>query len=102
MRCAELEILLADYLDGAVSSAEKVAVEAHLAALPRQVADGRLSPPQQIAASIATNLRTADAATIDVELILGTESALMKLSETVDTSHLTHSERSEAVWEALA
>jgi uncharacterized circularly permuted ATP-grasp superfamily protein/uncharacterized alpha-E superfamily protein len=77
-------------------------IEAHLAALPRQVADGRLSPPQQIAASIATNLRTADAATIDVELILGTESALMKLSETVDTSHLTHSERSEAVWEALA
>lgn len=31
MRCAELEILLADFLDGAVSSAEKVAVEAHLA-----------------------------------------------------------------------
>jgi anti-sigma factor RsiW len=30
MRCAELEILLADYLDGAVSSAEKLAVEAHL------------------------------------------------------------------------
>jgi uncharacterized circularly permuted ATP-grasp superfamily protein/uncharacterized alpha-E superfamily protein len=77
-------------------------IEAHLAALPRQVPDGRLSPPQQIAASIATNLRTADAATIDVEVILGSESALMKLSETVDTSHLTHSERSEAVWEALA
>jgi hypothetical protein len=26
----------------------------------------------------------------------------MKLSETIDTSHLTHSERSETVWEALA
>jgi uncharacterized circularly permuted ATP-grasp superfamily protein/uncharacterized alpha-E superfamily protein len=77
-------------------------IEAHLAALPRQVPDGRLSPPQQIAASIATNLRTADAATIDAELILGSESALMKLSETVDTSHPTHSERSEVVWEALA
>jgi anti-sigma factor RsiW len=31
MRCAELEILLADYLDGAVSDVEKSAVEAHLA-----------------------------------------------------------------------
>jgi uncharacterized circularly permuted ATP-grasp superfamily protein/uncharacterized alpha-E superfamily protein len=77
-------------------------VEAHLAALPRNVADGRLSPPQQIAASIATGLRTADAATIDAALILGSESALMKLSETIDSSHLAHDERSKAVWEALA
>jgi uncharacterized circularly permuted ATP-grasp superfamily protein/uncharacterized alpha-E superfamily protein len=77
-------------------------VEAHLAALPRQVADGRLSPPQQIAASIATGLRTADAAKVDADLILGSEKALMKLSETIDSSHLAHDERSEAVWEALA
>jgi uncharacterized circularly permuted ATP-grasp superfamily protein/uncharacterized alpha-E superfamily protein len=77
-------------------------IEAHLAALPKQVADGRLSPPQQIAASIATGLRTADAAAIDAGLILGSESALMKLSETIDSSHLAHNERSEAVWEALA
>ena len=45
---------------------------------------------------------TADAATIDAALILGSEGALMKLSETIDSSHLTHNERSEAVWEALA
>jgi len=31
MRCADLEILLADYLDGAVSGVQKSAVEAHLA-----------------------------------------------------------------------
>jgi len=31
MKCADLEILLADYLDGAVSGVEKSAVEAHLA-----------------------------------------------------------------------
>jgi anti-sigma factor RsiW len=31
MRCTDLEILLADYLDGAVSGVEKSAVEAHLA-----------------------------------------------------------------------
>jgi uncharacterized circularly permuted ATP-grasp superfamily protein/uncharacterized alpha-E superfamily protein len=77
-------------------------IEAHLAALPRRVADGRLSPPQQIAASIATSLRTADAAKIDAELILGSENALMKLSETIDSSHLTQNERSELAWEALA
>jgi uncharacterized alpha-E superfamily protein len=77
-------------------------IEAHLAALPKHVADGRLSPPQQIAASIATGLRTADAAKIDTDLILGSENALMRLSETIDTSHLAHDERSEAVWEALA
>ena len=36
-------------------------IEAHLAALPNAHAAGRLSPVQQIAASIATRLRTADA-----------------------------------------
>jgi uncharacterized circularly permuted ATP-grasp superfamily protein/uncharacterized alpha-E superfamily protein len=77
-------------------------IEAHLAALPKHVADGRLSPPQQIAASIATGLRTAAAARIDPDLILGSENALMKLSETIDSSHLAHDERAEAVWEALA
>ena len=40
-------------------------IEAHLVALPKHVAEGRLSPPQQIAASVATKLRTADASTID-------------------------------------
>ena len=73
-----------------------------LDALPKQVADGRLSPPQQIAASIATGLRTADAANVDADLVLGSVNALMKLSETIDSSHLTHKERSQAVWEALA
>jgi uncharacterized alpha-E superfamily protein len=77
-------------------------VEAHLAALPKRVADGRLSPSQQIAASIATGLRTADAANVDADLIIGSTSALMKLSETIDSSHLAHDERSEVVWEALA
>jgi uncharacterized alpha-E superfamily protein len=77
-------------------------IEAHLAALPKSVADGRLSPSQQIAASVATALRTADAAKLDDALIVGTEDALMKLSETIGSSHLTHNERSEAVWEALA
>jgi uncharacterized alpha-E superfamily protein len=77
-------------------------IEQHLAALPKYVPDGRLSPAQQIAVSIATGLRTADAAKIDADLIMASENGLMKLSETIDSSHLAHTERSEAVWEALA
>jgi uncharacterized circularly permuted ATP-grasp superfamily protein/uncharacterized alpha-E superfamily protein len=77
-------------------------IEAHLAALPKNVDDGRLSPAQQIAASVATNLRTVDAAMIDNAVILDSEGALMKLSETIDASYLTYNQRSEAIWEALA
>jgi uncharacterized circularly permuted ATP-grasp superfamily protein/uncharacterized alpha-E superfamily protein len=77
-------------------------IEAHLAALPKYVEEGRLSPPQQIAASIATALRTVDAAKVVDAFILDTEEALMKLSETTGSYHLTHNERSEAAWEALA
>jgi uncharacterized alpha-E superfamily protein len=77
-------------------------IEMHLADLPRFVGEGRLSPPQQIAAAAATGLRTADAAKIDQALIVGTEEALMKLSETIASFHLTHNERSEVERGALA
>ncbi len=77
-------------------------IEAHLAALPRRYPDGRLSPVQQIAASIATRLRTADATHLDEALITDTENALMKLSEAIASSYLNHNERSESGWEALA
>src|SRR5712671_1064970 len=40
-------------------------IEAHLAALPPRSDDGRLSPPEQIATSLATQFRTADAAALD-------------------------------------
>jgi uncharacterized circularly permuted ATP-grasp superfamily protein/uncharacterized alpha-E superfamily protein len=77
-------------------------IEAHLASLPRRQVAGRLSSVQQIAASIATRLRTADAAKIDKALIFDVESTLMKLSEAVTAYYLTHNERSEAAWGALA
>jgi hypothetical protein len=70
--------------------------------VPQYVEEGRLSPPQQTAASIATALRTVDAAKVVDAFILDTEEALMKLSETTGSYHLTHNERSEAAWEALA
>jgi uncharacterized alpha-E superfamily protein len=77
-------------------------IEAHLAALPKRHADGRLSPSQQIAASIATRLRTADAAKIGSAMITDIENALMELSDAIASSYLSHNERSEAVWELLA
>jgi len=77
-------------------------IEAHLAELPKRNADGRLSPPQQIAAGIATALRTTDAAAVDDALILRAEDVLMRLSDAIAAAYLTHSERSGALWEALA
>jgi len=77
-------------------------IETHLGALPKRNFNGRLSPVQQIAASIATRLRTADAAEIDVALIVELEQALMKLSDAISATYLTSSERSDAGWEALA
>ena len=77
-------------------------IETHLAALPKRHAAGRLSSVQQIAASIATRLRTADAAKIDNATIIDIENALMKLPEAITAYYLTHNERSEAAWGALA
>ncbi len=77
-------------------------IETHLAALPQHQDTGRLSPVQQIAASIATRLRTSDAAQIGGTDIVDVENALMKLSEEVTSYYLAHNERSEAAWGALA
>jgi uncharacterized circularly permuted ATP-grasp superfamily protein/uncharacterized alpha-E superfamily protein len=77
-------------------------IETHLGALPRHNATGRLSPVQQIAASLATRLRTAQAAGIDDALIIDLEQSLMRLSTAISTSYLTNNERSDSIWEALA
>ncbi len=77
-------------------------IEAHLSALPRRSAAGRLSPVQQIAAAIATRLRTIEAGTMDEALILDAEQSLMKLSDAITTSYLTNNERAEPAREALA
>jgi uncharacterized circularly permuted ATP-grasp superfamily protein/uncharacterized alpha-E superfamily protein len=77
-------------------------IEAHLAALPKRNADGRLSPLQQIAVSIATALRTADAATVTDALVSDVEGALMKLSDTIVATYFTPHDRFEGAREALA
>jgi uncharacterized alpha-E superfamily protein len=77
-------------------------IETHLAALPKRSGAGRLSPVQQIAASIATRLRTAEAAAIDDSVLLGVEQSLMTLSDAISAAYLTNNERSDFEWEALA
>jgi len=77
-------------------------IEAHLSALPRRNATGRLSPVQQIAASIATRLRTAEAAAVDEALLIEVGQSLMKLSDAISAAYLATNERSESAWEALA
>jgi uncharacterized alpha-E superfamily protein len=77
-------------------------IEAHLSALPGRSATGRLSPVQQIAAALATRLRTVDVAAVDETLILEAEQALMKLSDAITAAYLTNTERADASREALA
>jgi uncharacterized circularly permuted ATP-grasp superfamily protein/uncharacterized alpha-E superfamily protein len=77
-------------------------IEAHLSALPGRSATGRLSPVQQIAAALATRLRTVDVAAVDDALILEAEQALMKLSDATTAAYLTNTERADATREALA
>jgi len=77
-------------------------IETHLAALPRRQVAGRLSSVQQIAASIATRLRTADATKIDLALIVDIENTLMRLSEAIAAYYLADNERFETAWGALA
>ena len=77
-------------------------IEAHLSALPGRSAAGRLSPVQQVAAALATRLRTVDVGEVDEALILDAERALMKLSDAVTAAYLTNTERADATREALA
>lgn len=77
-------------------------IEAHLAALPNREVAGRLSPVRQIAAMLATRLRTADAASIGAQEIIGIENELMKLSETIASTYLTHNERLQTGWSGVS
>src|SRR5215468_6645631 len=76
-------------------------IEAHLAALPQRNDDGRLSPPEQIATALATQIRTANAAALDAPTVLAAEEALMKLADLIASTYFTTHERAEVRWEAL-
>jgi uncharacterized alpha-E superfamily protein len=77
-------------------------IEYHLSELPLHQADGRLSPPQIIAVSLAAALRTADAAAITDEQIVRIEDKLLDLSTEITALYLTHNDRTDTEREALA
>ena len=70
-------------------------IEGHLDAMPHMRSDGRLSLPRQISMATAAKLRTADAARVEDNLILATETALMHLSEAISSTFLGRNEPSE-------
>ncbi|MGE3144568.1 MAG: circularly permuted type 2 ATP-grasp protein [Pseudorhodoplanes sp.] len=77
-------------------------IETHLAALPRQSDAARLSPPAQIAASLATLLRTIEVAAVDDALLADIENRLMLLSDSIAQSYFTlRDDRADASWEVL-
>jgi uncharacterized circularly permuted ATP-grasp superfamily protein/uncharacterized alpha-E superfamily protein len=77
-------------------------IENHLSELPLHQSDGRLSPPQIIAVSLAAALRTADAAAITDEQIIRIEDKLLALSNEITALYLTHNDRTDTEREALA
>jgi uncharacterized circularly permuted ATP-grasp superfamily protein/uncharacterized alpha-E superfamily protein len=77
-------------------------IEHHLSELPSHQGDGRLSPPEIIAVSLAAGLRTADATKIDDAQIAAIEDKLMSLSDEIAAFYLTHNDRSDTGREALA
>jgi uncharacterized alpha-E superfamily protein len=76
-------------------------IATHLAALPGHDTEGRLSPPEQIATSLTAKLRTADAVDVNNEMLVETESALMKLSDAIAAHYFTTHTRSDVPWDSL-
>jgi uncharacterized circularly permuted ATP-grasp superfamily protein/uncharacterized alpha-E superfamily protein len=76
-------------------------IEAHLAVLPKRSDESRLSPPEQIATALATQIRTADAAKLDEAMFLGAEETLMRLADVIASTYFTTHEHAEVRWEAL-
>jgi uncharacterized circularly permuted ATP-grasp superfamily protein/uncharacterized alpha-E superfamily protein len=76
-------------------------IETHLAVLSKRSAESRLSPPEQIAAALATQFRTVDAADLDEAAFVGVEDTLMKLADVIGATYFTSHERADVRWEAL-
>ncbi|MET0922493.1 MAG: circularly permuted type 2 ATP-grasp protein [Xanthobacteraceae bacterium] len=76
-------------------------IELHLAALPKRSDDNRLSPPEQIATALTTQIRTADAAALDEAAFVAAEASLMKLADVIAATYFTTHERADIRWEAL-
>jgi uncharacterized circularly permuted ATP-grasp superfamily protein/uncharacterized alpha-E superfamily protein len=77
-------------------------IEVHFALLPMRQSAGRLTPVQQVAAGLAIRFRTADANAVDDVEIVGIEAELMKLSDAIASTYLTHNEKAPAEWETVS
>jgi uncharacterized alpha-E superfamily protein len=77
-------------------------IEVHLALLPMRQNAGRLTPVQQVAAGLATRFRTANPELIGEDEIIAVENELMKLSESIASTYLTHQEKAAADWETIS
>ena len=76
-------------------------IEAHLRTLPRHGDEGRLSPPEQIVAKVATKISTSEATAVDRPALAEIEDSLLQLSEVITSTYFTTHERSESRWETL-
>jgi uncharacterized alpha-E superfamily protein len=76
-------------------------IETHLAVLAKRSPESRLSPPEQIAATLATQIRTVEAADLDEATFLGMEETLMRLADVIGSTYFTSHERAQTRWEAL-
>jgi len=76
-------------------------IETHLAALPKRSEESRLSAPEQVAIALASQIRTADAAALDLSTFLGVEASLMKLADLIASTYFTTHERAQVRLEAL-
>jgi uncharacterized circularly permuted ATP-grasp superfamily protein/uncharacterized alpha-E superfamily protein len=76
-------------------------IETHLAVLAKRSPESRLSPPEQIAATLATQIRTVEAADLDEAAFLGMEETLMRLADVIGSTYFTSHERAQTRWEAL-
>ncbi len=75
-------------------------IEAHLSSLSKRE-DGRLSPAEGIAVTLASKLRTADISAIDESVLQDMEAELMRLSDLVASTYFTTSERSDVSMESV-
>jgi uncharacterized circularly permuted ATP-grasp superfamily protein/uncharacterized alpha-E superfamily protein len=96
-RTPVLDLVLLDPANPRSLAFQIEAIEEHLATLPGGTAAGPLTPPQRIAARLATDLRTADPASLTVEEARAAERALLDLSDEVGARYFSHRGRPEAV-----
>ena len=75
-------------------------IEAHLSSLSKRE-DGRLSPAEGIAVTLASKLRTADISAIDESVLQDMEAELRRLSDLVASTYFTTSERSDVSMESV-